>query len=372
MKKIAVLGCSGSIGKTALNVLKRYKDDFQIVLLANGKKKDEIIRLAKEYGVKTFFCADGLLVQNGEERAFNSEYLNHPETYSDADIVINGIVGLAGLAPTIAVLQAGKILATANKESIVCAGEYIQKMRETLRSEIRPLDSEHSTLWQCMGDKNNVKRLLITASGGAFRDWDKSIIEKSKAKDALNHPNWSMGQKVTIDCATLVNKGMEIIEAKRLFNIQNVDAIWHKESIVHSLVEMKDGTLIAGLSTPDMTLPIQYALTYPERKENAIPLLDLMRQKTLTFGAIDEDKFPCFTLCKNIAGCGDYAGTVLNAANEVAVKKYLQDRIGFYDIYACIKTALLKFGTKGIITSIDEIYRIDREVREYIGERIGE
>lgn len=365
MKRVAVLGCTGSIGKTCLEIIRKHKDDFQVVLLANGSQKEELLTLVKEFRPEIAYCSNGTYIVNGNEKPFDKDVLSRPETYRHVDIVVNGIVGLAGLAPTLAVVEAGKNLATANKESIVCGGELLQKLLKNSKTELRPVDSEHSTVWQCLEEKDNVKRIILTASGGAFRAWDKEKIAKAKAVDALRHPNWVMGKKVTIDCATLVNKGMEIIEAKRLFGIDDVDAVMHGESIVHSMVEMKDGTIKAGLSTPDMTLPIQYALTYPKRMETTVPFLDLIKQKTLTFGRLDEDKFPCFSLCKKVSEYGDYAGTVLNAADETAVEYYLQDKIGFYDIYSCIESALHKFGYEGIINDKEDIFRIDKEVREY-------
>lgn len=365
MMNLAVLGCTGSIGKTTLGIVRKHPDLFRVVFLANNRDEKGLISLAKEFGVKNYFCAGGLSVKNGKEAPFDPTLLSRAETYENVDAVINGIAGLSGLLPTLAAIDAGKIVATANKESIVCAGNYINARLASSNAELRPIDSEHSTVWQCMGDKNNVRKIILTASGGAFRDYAKEQLFEAKAGDALKHPNWIMGKKVTVDCATLVNKGMEIIEAKRLFGIEDVDAVMHRESIIHSLVEMKDGTMIAGLSTPNMEIPIQYALTYPERKEVKTPFLDLIQAKKLSFGQIDEERFPCFTICKDVSCYGDYAGTVLNAANEVAVEKYLSDEIGFYDIYRCIEKALEKFGKVGTVKNTEEIFRIDNEVREY-------
>lgn len=372
MKRVAVLGCSGSIGKTALQVLKNLKDDFKVVLLANNTNEYELFSQANVFSPEVIYCNKGIQQRNGTDCNFDPFFLSRPETFEDIDLVLNGIVGLAGLEPTLAAIDAGKILATANKESLVCGGELINRRLYNSRSVIRPVDSEHSTVWQCLEDKNNVKRIILTASGGAFRHFSKERIALAKAEDALKHPNWIMGKKVTIDCATLVNKGMEIIEAKRLFGIENVDAIQHDESVVHSFVEMKDGTMIAGLSTPDMTIPIQYALTYPERLANNIDFLDLVKRQALRFGILDEEKFPCFALCKRVSEFGDYAGTVMNAADEIAVDAYLKGEIGFYGIYNCIESALHYFGFEGIIKEKEDIFRIDREVREYCLKYIGD
>ena len=367
VKRIALLGCTGSIGTTALNVIRKYKNEYKLVLIANNNNIEGLKRISSEFKPDIVFSNSGYLYINNIEKPFDKEFLSRPETYKNVDIVINGIVGLAGLAPTIATLKAGKILATANKESLVCAGNLINLNLKNYKGEIRPIDSEHSTIWQCIGNnKNNVESLILTASGGAFRNLNKNELVAAKASQALKHPNWVMGKKVTIDCATLVNKGMEIIEAKHLFGINNIKTIQHNESIIHSLVGMKDGTLIAGLSNPDMEIPIQYALTYPERKQTSIKKLKLEELGQLNFGKLDEDKFPCLSICKKVSKYGDYAGTILNAADEVAVEMYLKDKIGFYEISDFINSAFHKFGFEGNINHIDDIYGIDKEVKEYI------
>ena len=367
IKKIALLGCTGSIGTTALNVLRRYKNEYKLEIIANNKDIEGLKKIEKEFKPKIVFCNTGYLSIDRTEQPFIKEFLSNPETYKDVDIVINGIVGLAGLAPTLAVIEAGKILATANKESLVCAGNLINDKLNKLKSEIRPVDSEHSTIWQCIGNnKSNIKSLILTASGGAFRNLNKSELMNAKAIDALKHPNWVMGKKVTIDCATLVNKGMELIEAKHLFGIKDIQTIQHNESIIHSLVQMKDGTLIAGLSNPNMEIPIQYALTYPKRKETAVKYLDLCEWGSLTFKKLDENRFPCLQICKKVSEYGDYAGTILNAADEIAVDMYLKDKIGFYGISDIIDAALQKFGFNGKINAIKDIFSIDKEVKEYI------
>lgn len=367
IKRVALLGCTGSIGNNAIKVLRQHKDEFKLALIANASNITGLKKISDEFEVEIAYAACGYFVKNGKRMPFDPNFLNYHETYESIDIVINGISGLAGLRPTAAVLNANKILATANKESLVCAGKLINKIIQKTQGIIRPVDSEHSTIWQCSGDLNsNIRSLVLTASGGAFRDYDKDMLEKATAKEALKHPNWKMGNKITIDCATLVNKGFEIIEAKNLFGITDVDAVIHRESIIHSLVEMKDGALIAGLSYPDMTIPIQYALTYPERKTTQVKRLSLADLGKLTFDKIDENRFPCFTLCKKASEYGDYAGTVLNAANDVVVEKFLKGEMGFYGIYDVIENALLKFGLEGTINSIEDVFGIDKEVREYI------
>lgn len=367
IKRVALLGCTGSIGNNAIKVLRQHKDEFKLALIANASDMTGLKKISDEFNVEIAYSGCGYFVKNGKLMPFDPNFLNYPETYESIDIVINGISGLAGLRPTAAVLNANKILATANKESLVCAGKLINKIIQKTQGIIRPVDSEHSTIWQCSGNLNsNIRSLVLTASGGAFRDYDKDTLEKATAKEALKHPNWKMGNKITIDCATLVNKGFEIIEAKNLFGTTDVEAVIHRESIIHSLVEMKDGALIAGLSYPDMTIPIQYALTYPERKTTRVKRLSLADLGKLTFDKIDENRFPCFTLCKKASEYGDYAGTVLNAANDVVVEKFLKGETGFYGIYDVIENALLKFGLEGTINSIEDVFGIDKEVREYI------
>ena len=373
MKKVAVLGCSGSVGKTALRVLDNLKDEFRIELLANESQLSFLIRELKARSVKNVFCKNKkYLFCEGKEVDFRADYLSDPETYRDIDIVINGIGGIAGLAPSDAVLKAGKILATANKESIVCAGNFLRKDQNE-SAKIYPLDSEHSTVWQCLGnDLANVEKIILTASGGAFRDKTKKELYSVTAENALRHPNWIMGKKITIDCATLLNKGLEIIEAKRLFGIPNVHAVLHRESIIHSLVEMKDGALIAGLSNPDMAIPIQYALTYPKRVSSRVRPLCLEDIGALHFEKIDEERFPCFSIAKKVSEYGDYAGTVLVAADEIAVRAFMQNRIRFYDMNAVIEHALQRFGFAGGIHSVDEAYGIYEAVQEYTKEYVEE
>lgn len=359
MKKVAVLGCTGSIGSTTLSVLRKYKDYFQVVLLANNSKDKELSALKKEFIDAKTYCFS---------KADDREYLFREETYSDVDIVVNGIDGIAGLRPSFAALGAGKILATANKESLVCAGQFLNKEMKRSGGKIYPLDSEHSAVWQCLygRDISDVKKIVLTASGGAFRDLSKEELASAPAKKALCHPNWKMGKKVTIDCATLVNKGMEIIEAKRLFGIDDVCALQHSESIVHALIEMKDNSVLASLSVPDMVLPIQYALTYPQRMECELPSLDLVKVATLRFAEIDVGRFPAFALCSVADRCGDVGGTVLTAADEVFVHRYLRDECRFYDISDGIEKALNKFSYKGDFSDVYDVLRMDKEVREYI------
>lgn len=367
MIRVAVLGCTGSIGSTTIRILRRYKNDFSVVLLANATRVDELLALKKEFSVPNVYSECGLLIKNDKQIDFDPDYLNKPETYFNVDIVVNGIVGLAGLRPTVAVMEAGKILASANKESFVCAGEYLRNRFSDFSKLVRPVDSEHSSLWQCLdGKEENVKRLIITASGGAFRDYDRQKLSTARAVDALQHPNWDMGKKVTVDCATLVNKGLEIIEAKRLFGIDDVQAVINRESIVHAMVQMKDNSYICGLSIPDMEIPIQYALFYPERKNTSIRELDFTKAASLNFQPIDKERFPCFELCVKASEQGDYLCTVLNAADEALTYLYLREEIGFYDISDYISDAFEKFGYNNSINALEDIFILSNTVKEYI------
>lgn len=370
MKNLAILGCTGSIGRTTLKIVENHPEEFRIVLLANNENVEELLFLGKKFNVPTLFCQKGLLIRNGKEESFDKDFLCKAEAYDSADIVINAISGISGLLPSFAALKAEKILATANKESVVCGGELLRK--ECDFSKVYPLDSEHSTVWQCIDRPENVQKIILTASGGAFRDLSYDELKNAKAVEALKHPNWMMGKKITIDCATLVNKGLEIIEAKRFFQTDEVEAVLHRESIIHSFVEMKDGALIAGLSNPDMTIPIQYALSYPRRIASGVKKLSLTDIKTLNFDKIDEKRFPCFSLCNEAARYGDYAGTILTATDEIASRAYLNDEIGFYDIADLLEKSFLHFGLNGVINSTEELLRIYEEAEEYTKKSIKE
>lgn len=364
MKKIAILGATGSIGGTTLDIISRHPDKFEVSLIANNNNLEKLKELIKLFKPQTAICVGKkYFYHNGKELPYVDNILEEARLYNGSDIVINGIVGIAGLKPTMAVLKSNAILATANKESLVCAGTFITNECKKYGKEIYPVDSEHSTVWQCIqGNKNNVKSIILTASGGAFRDLSKEELRFVNAKQALKHPTWVMGKKVTIDCATLVNKGMEIIEAKHLFNCNDISAVLHRESIIHAFVEMKDNSIIAGLSLPDMTIPIQYALSFPLRIENSVKRLDLNGIKNLNFGEIDEERFPCYKIARQIKN--DTQGTIFNGANEVLADAFLKNRISFYDIPYFINSALDKFNNEKA-ESIEDIFRIDKLVCEY-------
>lgn len=349
-KRIGILGCSGSIGKQTLDVIRDNSDKFDVTLLANKSDKDCLVNLKMEFP--------------NAETYFDTTEINCSQIYDNCDIVVNGIVGLSGLLPTMAVIKSKSKLASANKESIICAGELINKELNLSNKQIIPIDSEHSTIFQClMGEKSeNLDKIILTASGGAFRDFDYETLKKATAKQALNHPTWKMGKKVTIDCATLMNKGMEIIEAKHLFGTKNIDVVIHRESVVHSFVKFKDKNYKACLSSPDMRLPIQFALTYPDRLDIQMKDLDLFNLD-LTFRAPNYELFPCLKIAKQIQN--DSEATIMNSANDALVTLYQADKIAFYDIPKFIIMALEKFNNVKIM-SINDIFDIDRNVKEYI------
>lgn len=354
--KIAVLGSTGSIGVQTLNVVRRHSDLFSVVFLANARNKDALYRQAEEFGVRNTYC-----ISDCNENVFERDGI-----FGDADIVVNGIAGLDGLQPSLAALSAGKILATANKESLVCFGAELKAAAIKHGGEIRPVDSEHSAMWQCLEKKENVKRLIITASGGAFRDLTVDEIRNAKAADALKHPNWTMGQKVTVDCATMVNKALEIIEAKQLFGIKDVKPVIHRESIIHSMVEFTDGTVKASLSAPSMEIPIQYALTYPERLNSGVPELDFSVLRTLSFSEPDYAKYPALKIGEEVAAQNDeFYNTVFCAADETLVKLYLAGTIGYFDISSIIEKSLSHIPYRKIET-ISDVKSLAAEVASYV------
>ncbi|MDD4315680.1 MAG: 1-deoxy-D-xylulose-5-phosphate reductoisomerase [Clostridia bacterium] len=368
-KRLAILGATGSIGSTALSIVRRYRDLFEVVILANDS--GNLDALTAEFKPKYALSAAKKALYVDGLRCEYRDILSDSDVYADIDIVINGIAGIAGLAPGLAALKAGKTLATANKESFVAAGALINSIKDSSGAQIIPLDSEHSAVWQCIGnEKHNLKTIVLTASGGAFRDLTYHQLKNAKAADALMHPNWKMGKKVTIDCATLMNKGMEIIEAKHLFGTCDIRAVQHKESIVHALAVMKDNSVIAALSMPDMTLPIQLALTYPMRQESGVAELDLATLGSLNFSEIDEHRFPCFRIAKEVSRHCDSFGCVMNSANEVAVKAYLDDKIGFYDIPRLIEDTLGAFSEDTDFEDLRQVQSMDKAAAEYTFKRI--
>lgn len=376
MKKVIILGSTGSIGTQALEVADKYPDKFSIVGLCCNASRDILAQIEK-YSPKCVAVQDGVLAGEIKERFPSVTVYTGSEgickvAESSADLLINALVGISGLRPTLRAIESGKDVALANKETLVAGGELVMPLAKAKGVDILPVDSEHSAIWQSLTAKN-VYRLLLTASGGAFRDWDKSRLIEAKACDALKHPNWDMGAKVTIDSATLMNKGLEIIEAMHLFGVEcdDIKVLVHRQSVVHSMVEYADGSVIAQMSYPDMRLPIQIAMLYPERGNFAFEMFDFVG-KNLTFEEADEDRFPCLAIAKYCAKEKGIAPIIMNAANEILVNAYLNNKIKFYDIPYYIRRALDEFYKGQRVESETQIYEVDRAVRDFVTQRLAE
>ncbi len=372
MKKISLIGASGSIGKQSIDVIKNNPNDFKLVAFSVGKNIDYANEILSMFDTVKLVC-----VQNKEDvkkvKFDNVVYSNDglvDVALEDSDILITAVVGSIGLMPTIKAIKAKKDIALANKETLVMAGDIIMPLVKEYGVNIFPVDSEHSAIFQCLNGESNkqINKLIITASGGSFRDKTLKELEGVTKKDALNHPNWSMGAKITIDSATMFNKGLEVIEAHHLFNVDydNIDVLIHKQSIVHSMVEFKDFSTMAQLSLPDMRLPIQYALTYPNRLEiNNYKSLDLSDIKNLSFDRVDLVRFEALALAYDAGKKGNTYPTVLNAANEKAVELFLNDKIEFLDIVKIVKKCLLDH--KEIKNpTLDDLLKVDKIIRKEI------
>ncbi len=342
MKRLAILGSTGSIGRQTLDVVRSFPGRFQVVGLAAGLNRKLLEQQIAEFRPR-FACLQS--DQTGSISGARCLPMAEMASHSDVDLVVLATSGRAGLAPALAAIESGKKLALANKEVLVMAGEVVMARACQRGVDIVPIDSEHSAIWQCLqGEpRQAVRKILLTASGGPFRRHDRNELQAITAEEALRHPTWSMGKKVTIDSATLMNKGMEIIEAHWLFGVdyQQIEVVVHPQSIVHSLVEFADGSVKAQLSPPDMRLPIQYALSHPERLSNpALPQLDLARTASLSFEAPDAERFPCLRLARHAGEKGGTYPAVMSAADDVAVELFLGGAIGFMDIPRLIEGVL--------------------------------
>jgi 1-deoxy-D-xylulose-5-phosphate reductoisomerase len=373
MKRLSILGSTGSIGTHTLDVVEAHRDRFQVMALAARGSLDLLEQQVRRFAPPLVSLADEAgarelrrrLGSTKTEVAWGTDGLRRAAADAGADVVVSAIVGGAGLLPTMAAVRAGKVVALANKESLVMAGELVTAEAVRHGARILPVDSEHSAIFQCLaGDLTQVRRIVLTASGGPFRALPRAAFAHITPEDALQHPTWSMGKKITIDSATLVNKGLEVIEAHWLFGlpVDQVDVIIHPQSIIHSMVEYVDGSFLAQLGTPDMRLPIQYALTYPEREWNPAPRLSLETLAALTFEPVDREKFPCLDLAYEAARSGGSCPAVLNAANEVAVQWFLDRRIGFDEIPTVIRKALDAHPRRPV-RSVEEVIEVDRTVR---------
>ena len=361
MTTVALLGSTGSIGTQTLDVLRSNPHLFQLVGLAAGLQTDLIDAQIAEFQPKHVVRGD---VATGARP--NADALIEIATLPEADIIVVATSGHDAIAATLAALQAGKVVALANKEAIVCAGELMMPLCE-LGTNLRPIDSEHSAIWQSLqsGDARDVRRIILTASGGPFRTWDADQLANVTPAQALKHPNWEMGAKITIDSATLMNKGLELIEAAWLFStpIERVEVVVHPESTIHSMVEFADRSTIAQLSPPDMKLPIQYALTWPRHTASELAPLDFSNTMSITFEPPREDAFPALRLARESARLGLTYPTVLSAADEIAVEAFLLERIGFLDIAEVIESVLAKHN--GIaVTSLEAVREADAWARE--------
>ena len=372
MKKIAILGSTGSIGTQSLDVARQH--GYEVLSLAAWKKIELIERQIREFKPKTVAVFDE---SAGEKLKIAVADTDTKVTYgkkavvalaaeTDADTVINAIVGIAGLEPTLAAANAKKCIALANKETLVTGGELVKKAVSENGVRLLPVDSEHSAIFQCLQGvpKGALRSILLTASGGPFFGKTRLELENVRPSDALKHPNWDMGAKITIDSASLMNKGLEVIEAVHLFDVkpQDITVLVHRQSIVHSAVELADGAVIAQLGTPDMRLPIQYALTYPERHECPAPRLDLFKTGALTFDKPDYDVFKCLPLCIKAITMGGLKPTAVNGANEMAVKLFLEGKIGFLQIGDIVEAALESQPDVQSFT-LEDVFAADRRAR---------
>ena len=376
VKCVSILGSTGSIGRQSLDIVKHLH--IPVAALTAGTSVERMAQQCREFLPKLAVMATQEAAQQLRDAvvdldidiAWGEEGLIRAATMEQADCVITAVVGMLGLKPTLAAIRAKKRIGLANKETLVCAGELVMEEAKRWGAEIIPVDSEHSAIFQCLmgahGPKE-IKRLILTCSGGPFFGMDKRALQIVTRADALKHPNWKMGPKITIDCATLMNKGLEVIEAMRLYGLplEQVDVVIHRQSIVHSLVEFVDGAVMAQLGAPDMRLPIQLAMTYPERRDCVVEPLDLTKCGALSFSEPDLEAFPCLALARQCAKVGGTACPVMNGANEEAVAMYLNDEIGFYDIYRLVKMAVdtVPFIQK---PTLEEILEADRLARQAV------
>lgn len=351
-RRIAILGSTGSIGTQALDVIRRHRDLFEVELISAHKNIDLLTSQSLEFDAANVVICDKSLYPELNERLKNTDSKVFTGVDSlcslvksdNVDIVVGAMVGFSGLRPTLSALEAGKIVALANKETLVAAGNIVTRTMREHNAVILPVDSEHSAIFQCLlaAQGNSISKVHLTASGGPFRDWPKEKIKTAKASDALKHPNWNMGAKVTIDSATMMNKGFEMIEACHLFDLDPtmVNIVVHPESVIHSMVEFEDGAVIAQLGWPDMREPIGLALSFPQRLEIGNKKLDFAQIGSLHFEAPDEERFPNLALARSAFSRGGNIPCVLNAANEVAVKAFLEGKLSFYGITDLVEHCL--------------------------------
>ncbi len=373
VKKISLLGSTGSIGRNALAIIDHHPSDFSVEVLAAQQNIDLLEKQARRFRPKLIVLQHEAKARELQQRLPHipvlggSEGLLAAATYDTADLVIGAIAGTAGIAPAFAALQAGKTLALANKEALVSAGELLTRLAKEKNLPILPIDSEHSAIFQCLQGQaaiSSVRRLILTASGGPFRNYSLEQLQNITVNQALNHPNWHMGPKVTIDCSTLMNKGLEAIEAHWLFTmpLEQIEVIIHPQSIIHSMVEFCDGSILSQMGEPDMRVPIQYAMTYPQRKPGMLQPFDFIKNQTLQFFCPDKKKFRCLQLAFDAMQHGGSLPCFMNAANEVLVQRFIDKQIGWTDIAYKLEH-LMETHERINLNSLDEILSMDREAR---------
>lgn len=379
-RRLLVLGSTGSIGTQALDLLSASPEDFELVGLSAERSWEALVEQARRHGVDRIALADADAAARAAEAWTDGEVLAGAEglvrlvVEAEPDLVLNALVGSAGLGPTVATLGEGIDLALANKESLVVGGELVTQLAEATGAQILPVDSEHSALHQLIAGERpgSVVKLVLTASGGPFRGRSRAELDDVTVEQALRHPTWDMGGKITIDSATLMNKGLELIEAHHLFGTpyDDIDVVVHPQSIVHSYVQLCDGAALAHLGHPDMRVPIAYALHHPDRVDVPVRALDLAEVGRLTFEPVDVDAFPCLRLAREAAIAGGTAPCVLNAANEIAVHAFLEGRLGFMGIPAVIEETLGRLPAQPL-RAFESLYEADREARAVAGELVA-
>ena len=378
MKKITILGSTGSIGTQTLDVVRKNKDKFEVVAISANRSVDLLLEQILEFKPKyvaVYNEESANKLKNMIPNDIDIEVLSSMEglvkicELEEVDTVLTAVVGMIGLVPTMAAIKAKKTIALANKETLVTAGEIVMAEAKKNNVEILPVDSEHSAIFQCLNGerKKDVEKIILTASGGPFRGKKKEELINVTKNQALKHPNWDMGRKISIDSSTLMNKGLEVIEAKWLFDVdvEDIEVVVHPQSIIHSMVSFKDSSVMAQMGCPDMRLPIEYALTYPQRSKTDFERLDLTKIATLTFEKPDMETFPCLELAFKALKLGGTYPAVLNYANEVLVNEFLDDKIGFYDIPYYIERSLQQHNNRSNPT-LEDILEVDKETREFL------
>lgn len=380
-QRIALLGSTGSIGVQTLDIVRENPEQFEITALVANRNWEQLATQAIEFDADCVVIGDEQYYTSLKEALAATDVkvyagakaMEEVAAASNVDVVVNALVGYAGLLPTVAAVKQGKKIALANKETLVVGGELVMRLAAEHRAPILPVDSEHSAIFQCLvGEQSPVRRLILTASGGAFRDTPIEKLGAMTAAEALRHPNWSMGAKITIDCATMVNKGFEVIEARWLFGTpaDQISVLIHPQSIVHSMVEFEDGAIKAQLGTPDMHLPISYALSFPERKNRPTERFDFLANPQLTFREVDRVKYPALDVAYDCLRRGGTAACTMNGANEVAVAAFLAGRIGFLDIVRSIEQSLAR-ATFIARPTLDDYALADAEARALAREILG-